>query len=90
MPLISGAAAVLALQLGMPAVQHDQNEVPVVQVRGGSCGHGYDVDIHGRCYPNGVIPPQYQAARQGYAYYPSRRYYREEYPPRRRHYYRDY
>ena len=35
------------------------------------CGHGYDIDIHGRCYPNGVIPPQYQAARQyrGYGRY---------------------
>jgi hypothetical protein len=79
MPLISGAAAVLALQLGMPAVQNEMPEV--VQVRGGWCSHGYDIDIHGRCYPNGVIPPQYQAARQGYAYDQPRRYYR-------RHYYR--
>jgi hypothetical protein len=58
MPFISGAAAVLALQLGMPAVQ---NEMPEVVQVGGYCGHGYDIDIHGRCYPNGVIPPQYQA-----------------------------
>jgi len=69
MPLISGAAAVLALQLGMPAVQNEMPEV--VQVRGGWCSHGYDIDIYGRCYPNGVIPPQYQAARQhgGYGAY---------------------
>jgi hypothetical protein len=89
MPLITGAAAaVLALQLGMPAVYH--NETPnLVQVREGPCSHGYDIDIHGRCYPNGVIPPQYQAARQGYAYYGPRRSYREEYAPRWRHY-RDY
>jgi hypothetical protein len=91
MPFISGAAAVLALQLGMPAVQTDavQNEMPAV-VQVGWCGNGYDIDIYGRCYPNGVIPPQYQAARQGY-YQPRRRYYDDEYDPRprRRHYYRD-
>jgi hypothetical protein len=29
------------------------------------CGNGYDMDVRGRCYPNGVIPPQYQAARRG-------------------------
>jgi hypothetical protein len=87
MPLTSGAAAaVLALQLATPAVQSEaptvQNEAPVVQIRGGWCSHGYDIDIYGRCYPNGVIPPQYQAARQGYGYgygYPHRYY--------RRHYY---
>ena len=35
------------------------------------CGNGYDVDIHGRCYPKGVIPPQFQAARRygGRGYY---------------------
>jgi hypothetical protein len=87
MPLISGAAAVLALQLGMPAVQ---NEMPEVVQVGGYCSHGYDIDIHGRCYPNGVIPPQYQAARQGYAYYQPRRYYRQEYRPRWRHHYYRY
>ena len=65
MAFITAAAAVLALQLGTPAVQN--NTPDVVQVRGGSCSNGYDVDIYGRCYPNGVIPPQYQAARQGYA-----------------------
>ena len=89
--MITGAVAtVLALQLGVPAVA--QNETPnVVQVREGPCSYGYDIDIHGRCYPNGVIPPQYQAARQGDAYYGSRRYYREEYRPQRRYrYYRDY
>jgi hypothetical protein len=58
------------------------------------CGHGYDIDIYGRCYPNGVIPPQYQEARQPRSYreyrggYEQPRYYREE--RRRRRYYRDY
>jgi hypothetical protein len=98
MPLNSAAAAtILALQLGTPTVVQNevpaiQNQAPVVQVRGGWCGNGYDIDIHGNCYPNGVIPPQYQAARQGYAYYGygPRRYYREEYRPRWRHYYSPY
>jgi hypothetical protein len=90
MPLSSAAAAtVIALQFVTPAVVQD--ETPnLVQVREGPCSYGYDIDVYGRCYPNGVIPPQYQAARQGYAYYPSRRYYREEYRPRWRHYDRDY
>ncbi|WFU37283.1 hypothetical protein QA640_22580 [Bradyrhizobium sp. CB82] len=93
MPLTSAAAAtILALQLGTPAVVQNevpaiQDEAPLVLVRGGWCGNGYDIDIYGRCYPNGVIPPQYQAARQGYGYYQPRRYYRDEYRPR--HYYRD-
>ena len=88
--MIIGVAAALALQLATPAVV--QNETPnLVQVREGPCSYGYDVDIYGRCYPNGVIPWRYQAARQGYAYYGPRRYYREEYRPRwRRHYYREY
>jgi hypothetical protein len=97
MPLTSAAAAtILAIQLGTPAavVQSEapaiQSDAPIVQVRGGWCGNGYDIDIHGNCYPNGVIPPEYQAARQGYAYYGPRRYYREEYRPRRHHYYRLY
>ena len=84
MPLISGAAAVLALQLGMPAVQNEMPEV--VQVRGGWCSHGYDIDIYGRCYPNGVIPPQYQAARQ-YGGYGAYGRYGGRYHPR---YYRRY
>ncbi|WP_126257560.1 hypothetical protein [Bradyrhizobium sp. LVM 105] len=90
MPLSSAAAAaVLALQLATPAV--NQTETPnLVQVREGPCSYGFDTDIYGRCYPNGVIPPEYQAARQPRAYYEPRRYYREEYRPRWRHrYYRD-
>ena len=65
MPFISGAAALLALQLGVPAAQSETPSLIQVQY----CGHGYDIDIYGRCYPNGVIPPQYQAARRyGYGY----------------------
>ncbi|MCA1414477.1 hypothetical protein I6F30_25475 [Bradyrhizobium sp. NBAIM20] len=90
MPLASAAAAaVLALQLATPAAI--EGETPnLVQVREGPCSHGYDIDVYGRCYPNGAIPRQYQAARQGYDYDRPRRYYREEYRPRWRHrYYRD-
>lgn len=39
---------------------------PAPLVRVVYCGDGYDLDLHGRCLPNGVIPPQFQAARQGY------------------------
>ncbi len=68
MPLTSAAAAtILALQLGTPAAVASegsaiQGDVPIVQV--GYCGNGYDIDVYGRCYPNGVIPPEYQAARR--------------------------
>jgi hypothetical protein len=48
MPLISGAAAVLALQLVTPAVVQAPN---LVQVREGPCSYGYDVDVYRRCYP---------------------------------------
>jgi hypothetical protein len=31
------------------------------------CGHGADADIRdGLCYPNGVVPRQYQQGRPGY------------------------
>jgi hypothetical protein len=79
--IISIAAAALAAHLGAAPVPSGDTNGLVQQVRGGSCSHGYDIDIHGRCYPNGVIPPQYQAARrygygQGYGYqggrYPGR------------------
>ena len=71
MPFLAGA--VLALQLGMPAIH--QNQVPeLIPVQ--NCGNGYDVDIYGRCFPNGVIPPQYQASRQ----YHGSRYYGGRHP----------
>jgi len=67
--IVTIAAAALAAHLGAAPVG-DTNSL-VQEIRGGSCGHGYDIDIYGRCYPNGVIPPQYQAARQyrGYEAY---------------------
>jgi hypothetical protein len=38
------------------------------------CGNGWDLSARdGMCYPNGYLPPQEQAARQGY-YAPGRRY----------------
>lgn len=62
--LMSVAAAVIGLHLGAPL---PSETIPLIQVQ--QCGNGYDVDIHGRCFPNGMIPPQYQAARQGYRGY---------------------
>ena len=50
--IITMAAAALAAHLGAAATG-DTNSVRQVQY----CGNGYDIDIHGRCYPNGVIPP---------------------------------
>lgn len=63
MSFVSGTIAALALQLGMPA-SPPSTAVPLIEVQ--QCGNGYDIDIYGRCFPNGVIPPRYQAARQGY------------------------
>jgi hypothetical protein len=61
--ILSLAAAAIAAHLGS-ALPSENNKV-LAEVQ---CGNGYDLDIRGRCYPNGVIPPQYQAARQGRAY----------------------
>jgi hypothetical protein len=61
--ILTIAAAAIAAHLGS-ASPGESNLVRQVQY----CGNGYDLDIHGRCYPNGVIPPQYQAARQGRTY----------------------
>lgn len=67
--IVTIAAAALAAHLGgAPAPVVDTDSL-VHQVRGGWCGHGHDIDIYGRCYPNGMIPPQYQAARQYRGYY---------------------
>ena len=85
------AGLALALQLGVPA--HPVNEsIPLAQEiryrRHGHpppCGHGYDVDERdGKCYPNGMVPPQYQ---QGQQQYYGERYDRR--PPPGRYYYRD-
>ena len=67
--IVTIAAAALAAHLGAAPAGDTDNLVH--QVRGGWCSHGYDIDIYGRCYPNGVIPYQYQAARQyrGYGAY---------------------
>jgi hypothetical protein len=62
--IVTIAAAALAAHLGAASASAGDTNSLVQQVRGGWCSHGYDLDIHGRCYPNGVIPPQYQAARQ--------------------------
>lgn len=63
---MSVAAVVIAHQLGAGASFASPDEtIPLIRVQQ-QCGDGYDIDIYGRCYPNGVIPPRYQAARQGY------------------------
>ena len=69
--IVTIAAVALAAQLGAASAPSDDTDSLVHQVRGGWCGHGYDIDVYGRCYPNGVIPPQYQAARRygGYGAY---------------------
>ena len=61
--LMSLAAAAISLQLAAPL---PSDVAPLIQVQQQQCGDGYDIDIYGRCFPNGVIPPRYQAARQGY------------------------
>ena len=67
--IVTIAAAALAAHLGAASTPAAKTDSLVHQVRRGSCGHGYDIDIYGRCYPNGVIPQQYQAARQYRGYY---------------------
>jgi hypothetical protein len=45
------------------------------------CGHGADLDIRdGQCYPNGTVPPQFQAGRQRHygGGYEGRRYYYQD------------
>jgi hypothetical protein len=79
--IVTIAAAALAAHLGAAPAGDTNNLVRQVQY----CGHGYDIDIHGRCYPNGVIPPQYQAARQ-YQYGAYARYGRQ-YQNHPRYYY---
>jgi hypothetical protein len=64
--LTSVTAAAIAI-LGASFSDVPNARPPLIQVQ--QCGNGYDLDIHGRCFPNGVIPPQYQAARQGYGGY---------------------
>src|SRR3569833_1046425 len=57
--ILTLVAVALAAQLGAEPAG-DRSLVQQVQY----CGNGYEDDINGRCYPNGVIPPQYQAARR--------------------------
>ena len=56
--IVTIAAAGLAAHLGAAPAGDDTDNL-VHQVRGGSCSHGYDIDIHGRCYPPtaSAVPP---------------------------------
>jgi hypothetical protein len=60
--LMSVTAAAIAI-LGASSHLVQDTTPPLIQVQG--CADGYDLDIHGRCFPQGVITPQYQAAPQG-------------------------
>jgi hypothetical protein len=64
MSFISAAAAVLAAQIVTPSMPAPSMSPPLIKVQ--SCPDGYDADLRGRCYPTGTVPPQFQAARQGY------------------------
>jgi hypothetical protein len=64
MSFISAAAAVLAAQIVTPSTPAPSMSLPLIKVQ--SCPDGYDADLRGRCYPTGTVPPQFQAARQGY------------------------
>lgn len=82
--ILTLVAAAMAAQLGL-APAGESSSVHQMQY----CGNGYDIDIHGRCYPNGVIPPQYhmRASIRGIAtHMEPRRHYGEQY---RRRDYRD-
>ncbi|MDB5606301.1 MAG: hypothetical protein JWP25_3201 [Bradyrhizobium sp.] len=68
---MSVVAAAFAVQLGAPAVLQRQSDPLLLQSqyrRYGHpqpCGDGYDVDVRdGWCYPNGMVPPRFQAGRQ--------------------------
>jgi len=67
------AGVALALQLGVPAHPLSEAIPPAQEIRyrrqgrPPPCGHGYDLDERdGKCYPNGMAPPQFQSGR----YYP--------------------
>ena len=67
------AGVALALQFGVPAQPLNEAIPPAQEIRyrrqgrPPPCGHGYDLDERdGKCYPNGMAPPQFQSGR----YYP--------------------
>lgn len=79
--LVTIASLALALQVGSPAPPPNASETLIQEIQyrvyahPPPCGHGYDLSARdGLCYPNGVLPPQDQAARQ--------RYYRRDYDDR--------
>ena len=68
---IAGVALALQLEAAAYAPNPDNPPVQEIQYRRHGrplpCGHGYDVDSRdGMCYPNGMVPPQFQSGQ----YYP--------------------
>jgi hypothetical protein len=67
------AVAALALQLSAPPSSPNESDLLIQEIRyrrygrPPPCGHGYDLDERdGLCYPNGMVPPEFQSDR----YYP--------------------
>jgi hypothetical protein len=76
--VLNAALLAIILQAAQFAGSADKaNSLHQIQYRYGHpppCGDGFDVSARdGMCYPNGYLPPQDQAARQG-QYYGGRRY----------------
>ena len=91
--MLTLTAALMAAHLGGAIAKTPEFTPPVQQVQYGRrgygghpppCGNGEDQDVrNGWCYPNGVIPPQFQTGRQHqYQQYPEPQY-REYGRPRR-------
>jgi hypothetical protein len=67
------AVTALALQLSAPPPSLNESDLLIQEIRyrrhgrPPPCGHGYDLDERdGLCYPNGMVPPEFQSGR----YYP--------------------
>lgn len=74
MIFFSATAAILAMQLGSTSPEMQPVQYYRVRPFPPPCGDGFDISARdGLCYPNGYLPPQDQAARQGRYYGGGRR-----------------
>ena len=69
--LVTIASLAFALQVGALAPDVREPSVQEIQYRVYAlpppCGHGWDLSARdGLCYPNGMLPPQDQAARRSF------------------------